>query len=349
MFGIVIPVSCLFYACKKEISSNSSNKGIIVKVNSWLDQQKNPAQPMKAGNIEALRNNLDYSKLQIEESGENEQILVIPVNESFKILKNIDQNTIPNLVLILSKDQNIRKGNVVLFIPENDKHYSAVPKNTFHDILNTGDVKTDGLFRFLSVTGRWEYQLDYKNGKLKSFGLIKPKNSSGEASRTNTLTCTDWYLVVDWYDLYGNYVESTYEFISESCNDCDNPMYQSLCPDAGGGGGTNYEYEYEASREQNWTVYNGPNSVWYVAALDRLKGRRNSNEPQRGYFTGITNLSADCINCSSNSVGWNWDYQNSSYSNQTASCQIKGHLSWLGTPDYFVDQTHYYSFQNVFP
>jgi hypothetical protein len=149
-------------SCQKEVSQNTtgnSNKEIIAKVNSWLEIQKAGFNSKKADNVDLLKSNLDYLKLRIEPSGEGEQIVIVPINEKFKALKIVDKSSIPNLVLILDRAGNIRKGNVVLFKPDNKAMYNKVPDNTFYNIFNTGTVTSDGLFQFLSVAGQWKHQL----------------------------------------------------------------------------------------------------------------------------------------------------------------------------------------------
>jgi len=69
-------LAAFFFSCKKEESKNSEpssvNKELQTKINSWLDGQKPKTQPNKAANVELLKDNLDFSKLSIEKSKENE-------------------------------------------------------------------------------------------------------------------------------------------------------------------------------------------------------------------------------------------------------------------------------------
>jgi hypothetical protein len=295
-----------------------------------------------------IKTNLDFSKLRIENSEGNEQLVIVPIKEQFKMIKHVDAKTVVNLLIVLDQYGNIRKGNLVLFIPDNGEP-SIIPDNTFYAIFNTAEPKCNGNFHFLSVSGRLLYQLNYENKKLRSAGIVKNKegNISGR-----TMGCIDWYLVTTYY--YDDGTTSTEEeYLGRTCDGCDDPNLQSICPDDGnggnGGGLGETEYEYEATREQNWEVYPGPNRAWGVYALDRLKGKRNSSEPGGGHFTGITSISADCISCASYSVTWNWDYKNATFSGATASCIIRGHLTTPTNPDIFVNQTHNYSFLSVFP
>jgi hypothetical protein len=152
----------LFNSCKKQTtqdeSGGASNSEMIMKVNSWLDQQKSKKQPNKAANIDLLKVNLDFSKLEIEKSDQQEQLLVIPINENFKTAKKIDKKLTPTLVLIVNSSGNIRKGNIVLYAPENEQ-LKSISSSTFYDIFNTATPQNNGRFQFLSVTGWLEEEL----------------------------------------------------------------------------------------------------------------------------------------------------------------------------------------------
>jgi hypothetical protein len=240
------------------------------------------------------------------------------------------------LVLILNKSENIRKGNVVLFKPDNSTFYTKVPDNTFHDILNTGIVNSNGLFQFLSVAGHWQYQLEYNNGKLKSFGLIKPKND--DASRVNTLVCTDWYLVVDWYDVYGNYAGTTTEFMTESCQDCENSMYQSFCSDGGNSGGNGTEYEYAVTKPAEWVVIEPTSQWWKVKSYEVLNGSRQAGQNTK--FTSITHTTSTVFNPFQPGYA-TWQQLSAVASLQTdytAKCIISGKVSITGYTDIDVSQ-----------
>jgi hypothetical protein len=162
---------------------------------------------IQSENVELLKDNLDISRLRIEQSEEQEKIVIIPVKKEFKTLKNIDKNAILNLVLILDKSGNVRKGNLVLYLPENGQVNNKVPDNTFYNILNTGKPDCNGKFRYLSVTGKRLHELEYQNGHLKSFGNFKDSSINNGTGRTNS--CIDWYWVYTWYDEWGNQISQT--------------------------------------------------------------------------------------------------------------------------------------------
>jgi hypothetical protein len=249
--GLLFTTTVIFFnACKRDISPGSSNNGeIAVKVNSWLDLQKPANKPNKSANVELLKNNLDYSKLNFESLGSDEQILIIPISEKLKTLKKIGKSTIPNLVLILDGAGNIKDGNIVLFLPENTLQ-DNLPRNSFHNVYSSKTLDCDGKFRFLDVTGGWKYEFGYKNGKFNSYGNIEEKPETA-AARSNT--CINWYLVTKYY-VNGLLVNETWDFVGMTCDSqCDNQEYQSLCPsDDNGVGGS----------ENNDCCISDPNLQW---------------------------------------------------------------------------------------
>ena len=280
----------------------------------------------------------------------------MPINEKFKALKIVDKSSIPNLVLVLNRAGDIRKGNVVLFRPDNQPLCAEVPDNTFHDILNKGTVTTNGLFQFLGVAGQWKYQLDYKNGKLYSFGLVEQKDKPvNAAGRIDEIVCIDWYLVTTYYYEDGT-TSQTSEYLGTTCNgECGNPMYQSLCPD---GSSSSNDYEYETARDRAWHVAStigdslNPTGAGYgINAIERFRGKRISSEPQGGHFTSIVHIGSECNGgCTYGQFGYGEDSWEGSAINQTASSRVKGHYPRPSNGEtIFVDNSKTWSFQTIFP
>jgi hypothetical protein len=226
-----------FFSCQKEFekkNTNNTHGELISKVNGWLDKQKSPTQPNKAANIDLLKENIDFSSLKSEDFNQSEKFIVVTIKEEYKIKKNIDKNTISVLLLVSDKIGNIIQGNIVLYIPDKNQQVNTIPDNTFFKMYNEKDLACDGLFRFLSPTGRWMYQREYKNGKLSSFGYVKASHNYEGRVETE---CTYFFFILTlWVE--GVPVAQEVTYLGRICESpCDDPNNQTLCPDDGGGGG----------------------------------------------------------------------------------------------------------------
>ena len=230
----------LFFACKKEFSKDPPGDEITTKVKSWLDLQKPATQPNKTANVELLKNNLDFSKLRYEELNRDKQFLIVPVNDKFKTLKNIDKKTIPELVLTLDRRGNIERGNLVLYIPGPGSPSSELPANTFNKMYNSKNIDCNGTFRFLSITGKRLYEYGYENGKIHSYGKVQQKPEQQSTKGAGTNMCYDWYLHTRVWE-NGVLVHEDWEYLGTTCDAdygaCDDPILQGICPDDGSGGG----------------------------------------------------------------------------------------------------------------
>lgn len=215
-------------SCQKDAEKKNNNDELVSKIYSWLDKQKSPNQPNKAANIDLLKENIDFSALRFEQFTKNEQFIVIPIKENYKIKKNIDKNTPSVLLLVQDKPGNIIRGHMVQYSPENNEPMNAIPDNTFYKMYAEKNLECNGLFRFLSPTGRWLFQRQYKNGKMKSFGFVKADNNSQARITTD---CTYYFLnLYLWED--GVVIAKETIYLGVICEtSCDDAMNESLCPD----------------------------------------------------------------------------------------------------------------------
>ena len=232
----------VLFSCQKESIENESNDQLISKVNNWLDKQKSPTEPNKAANIDLLKDNLNFTEQRFEDLNQNEKFLIIPVNEDYETKKNIDKKTVLVLLLVMDKSANIIRGNLVLYSPEDNQGLNEIPKHTFFKMYNNKSLDCNGLFNFLSVTGRRMYQREYKGGKLHSFGYVKasnnkPDEASNQAVARTETDCTHYFYILTWWiDGVPVYQEAIY--LGSICaGACDDPNNHTLCPDGGGGGG----------------------------------------------------------------------------------------------------------------
>ena len=241
-------ITIILSSCQKDVNKTDKNEELISKVNTWLTSRKPINKKTQSENVELLRNNLDYSALSIEQTRNNEEILVIPIKDELKQKKNLDARSILNLVLIRDNMGKIQRGNIVVFNPRNGNEYSRVPASTFHDIVNTGTSNTKGKFKYLSVTGKKIYEFEYDDAGLKSFGHFKDSSHNNHGMRTSG--CTNWYWVYTLRDEFGNVWYTWEEYYGTTCDteDCEDPYNAMLCPEdnGGGGGGVGDEYDVEA-------------------------------------------------------------------------------------------------------
>jgi hypothetical protein len=345
----------LLISCRKEASQGlpDSNDEMISKVNSWFDNQKISSQPNKSSNIELLKNNLDFSGLRIEEYDKGEKIIIVPVKDEFKKTRQIDNNKIPNLVLIFDKSGNIRKGNLVLYIPKNGEAVTKVLDNTFYNIFNTATPECNGQFRFLTVDGIRLYQLDYNNERLASVGVIKKGNSSNTVL-TET-GCTDWYLITTYYYTDGT-TSQTSVYLGRTCEGSGGGSYDCInteCLDPGNNSGALIEYEYAVTREVPWEVYkenmSGPAAT--ITGQVQFFGKKVSTEPQGGHFTQSNDHGTFTLNFSTYGMDWVGVYTQSWHGTQNGYQSVQGNITYgtYGPPPKYISPTKNFQFAEVFP
>ena len=112
-----------------------------------------------------LKENLDFSSSKTEQLNASEHFLIVPIKEGLKTEKKLDKKSILNLVLVLDKNEAIKRGNIALYTSNADQAISNLPENTFSKIFTYKAIDCDGQFKFLSVSGRWIYQLVFKDGE----------------------------------------------------------------------------------------------------------------------------------------------------------------------------------------
>ncbi|HET9744557.1 MAG TPA: hypothetical protein VFP97_02525, partial [Chitinophagaceae bacterium] len=229
-------------SCKKESSGDHPNEEVMLRINNWLDSQKPVNKPYKTEYIDLLKENIEPVNIRIENLGNGEKFLIVPVKEKFKTLKKLEMNSVINLLLVIDEAGKIRRGNVCQYFPKQQGSAQTIPVNTFYKLYNNKELDCDGSFRFLSVTGRRLYQYDYESGKLKSMGIVKPKTNSADNAAGRINTCWEWYYVTTYFNSDGEIIDETWQYLGTTCDgdDCQDQNNAMLCPDSetGSGGGT---------------------------------------------------------------------------------------------------------------
>jgi hypothetical protein len=205
-------ITLLLNASKKTASSRHPRLGYAAKrtadkVNAWLDKQRSVIAENDAA-VQALQHNLDFSRLRFEQLSRYEQFIIIPLNEGFETINNKDKSPVNNLVLITDEMDRIREGNIVQYIP-GDKDAGIIPPGTFFNLFNDKTIDCSGQFTFLTIAGRYLYEMNYENGAVHSFRLMRSGAAVGLAHTgpgNEPVTGDpglDWYLVTTLYHTNG--------------------------------------------------------------------------------------------------------------------------------------------------
>jgi hypothetical protein len=356
---MVLVVLIYLSSCQKEISQNTlDNNGTITKVNSWLESQKNSKYVIGAS-ADNIKTNLDFAKLYYEKLSETEKLIIIPLKTSFISEVNKGKNPLNLFLLIMNKDGDIRKGNIVLYISKDGEKTDKLPENTFYKFYNAQKLDCDGTFAFLNLNDKILYKMGYTNGELSSYGEKTVKTSNGSASTpsltSSTSSYTDWYLVTTIY--YSDGTFDTYiEFLYSTFN--------------GGGGGGGYEGggvgtgNGDGGSGQNgddgevlclpkqlqWIVAVNAYGYWHVSSTEQLNGVKKPSLPGGGYFSNITHLSENVVNNAAGGYFWNRSGVTVSYGGASAQSTVSGILKSLSLPDVPIPPTtHNFSFSQVYP
>ncbi len=217
--------------------------------------------------------------------------------------------------------------------------------------MNTGEPDCNGKFKYLSVTGKKLHELEYQDGRLKSFGNFKDSSINKGTARTNF--CIDWYWVSTWYDEYGNQVAQNWEYYGSTCQgeDCEDPYNAMLCPMEypGSGAGTPEGYEYTVTRPVTWEIAISSSNIWRAMSTEQVSGTKVANEPQGGHFTSITHQTSFL------QYGDNFVWQELSNTatlddSRTARSYTQGKATYSPTGWYVtVNNSLLASFQTLFP
>lgn len=249
---VIIAIICtaIFTKCKKEESAESADTSHDLRkgINTWLDKQKSTLLHSATGkdkNIELLRQNLLFDEAQLVKLDNRLTLAVIPVDEPLKVAKSLEGQSTVSLMVMVDATGKIVSGSVLYYIPGKDAARIPLRASIVESALRTEPTQLDGMLKFLSVTGHWKYQYEYKKGKFVSAGFVMTKGQLPKArpeanASTAEAQCWDWYLVTTYYYSDGSTTQ-TREYLGRTCNGggCggDPTTYQDICPDDSGGGG----------------------------------------------------------------------------------------------------------------
>ena len=237
----ILFLACIpFVSCKKEQQVDTSEKvHSTINVFEWLDRQKSTVKggattPHKDANIDLLKQNLQMDAEATIKRDEHNVFHLIPIKDEVKAKKHLDNNSALSLLLLTDNNGKIKWGQIVYFVPKDGRKRNEISKNIIDEIFHNKDMEDEGIFTFMSISGNLLYKLEYRDKKLYSSAVPKEKNNSSTVNGANL--CIDWYLVTTYHYADGSSY-TTEEYLGTTCDGCDNPDYQSFCPQSGSGGG----------------------------------------------------------------------------------------------------------------
>jgi len=246
--------------------------------------------------------------------------VVIPIKSDYHSDVNNGRKVDANLLLILNKTGELRKGNIVQYIPANGNE-TKLPVGIFNKMYNFRKLDVSGKFSFLNIADQLLYEYGYKDGRLFSSGSVgmkpTPNNSSASTSQRAT-KCTEWYLTTTYYYSDGTTSETT-QYLTTTCDGgCSDPMNQSFCQpgdtQSGGGGSggssdpSSPDYEEPMTfKTRDWEYQIDQAGWWAVVPTEGFNGMRKRSLPYGGYFTNFIHVT-DGFMSTSPYVSWQRDF-----------------------------------------
>lgn len=169
----------LFTACQKESKKLSDQDVVITKINSWLDSRLQANNETVNATILQLKANLDFTQLWDEEYRDRSKFIIVPLKAGFVSKNNKGKSPSNNLVLAIDEAGEITNANIIQYVPANGKPGVQIPRNALSKMYNGKPVMDEGKFSYSNLADRLLYELDFKDGRINKFGLIKAGPAKG--------------------------------------------------------------------------------------------------------------------------------------------------------------------------
>ncbi|RZK64075.1 MAG: hypothetical protein EOO85_30270, partial [Pedobacter sp.] len=169
-------------------------------------------------------------------------------------------------MIIQDKDGKLKWSSIVAYLPSYGENPFALADKSIQNIMNNKAVNEMGIYKFLDFTGKLLYQVEYREGRLFSWGSpvrkdLLPTKKKIVNEKMNSMrggeTCVEYYLETTYYYSDGTTTQTS-EFLFIICEE-DNDG------GVGGNGGeddVDYEIETEESALVTPTTF-GDNDIAY--------------------------------------------------------------------------------------
>lgn len=337
----------LLFSCRKNDGINSeelANRDLQGQALNWLNAQKVSNSNLRNDKIDLLITNLELDKIRTEEIRNFEKLILIPLASAYKTEYNKDKSVANVLMLIVNKENKIRKGQIVQYQAPGKDLVNEFPINLLHDHYTFKDW--NGKLSYYNIFNHLLYEIENRNNNLYSLAKNVIKNESNTISgKTNE--CRAWYLITTYYYPDGSSNES-WEYLYTTC---EGSWEDFQSDDLNNSGGVSTITLPPAALE--FVVNN--NLYWYVKSYETVNGVRDTTLPWKGRFTSQTHNKSEIFNNVTNEHPahgtWTELQHTGALTNGdiTASFFTKGKVIANNGWAYEIDNSKAFSFATVYP
>jgi hypothetical protein len=202
---------------EEKITSNLSNRNSTLDngdIIEWLERQKDTSLPNRNDFILKLITNMKLEEKYTEVLSDEENLIIIPLSHDY-FSQNIDPSThqlpIQNFLIWENERGQIYRGELTLFYPKSPE-ITSIPENSFRHYFRSTDFPIDGTFSCINLDDVLTSESKYENEKK-----IKNKCLEGRWTYFDDEICTEYYLVITYYDGEGNIEDYTETYLYTSC------------------------------------------------------------------------------------------------------------------------------------
>jgi hypothetical protein len=145
---------------------------------------------------------------------EDENLIIIPLSDDY-FSQNLDFTThllpIQNFLIWENESGQITRGELTIFYPKSPE-ITSIPENSFRHYFRSTDFPIDGTFTCINLDDVLTSESKYENEKK-----IKNKCLEGRWTYFDDEICTEYYLVITYYDGEGNIEDYTETYLYTSC------------------------------------------------------------------------------------------------------------------------------------